>query len=313
MTKKQKKSGKKATKKVNKKGAIQSRAALPPASQAPLDRYLAEIRAYPVLSREEERALAIAYTEKGDLEAARKLITGNLRFVVSIANEYSKYGLKLLDLIQEGNIGLMKAVKSYNPYKNVRLITYAVWWIRSYIHDYIQRSWSVVKIGTTQAQRKLFYKLRKEQQKLEAMGIRPTTKLLAENLGVRESDVEEMDQRMRGQDLSLDAPMDESASSTFVDTVRDDTLGADVVLNQQQQISEIEKHMQAFSKTIKEKDLYIFENRLLSESPMTLQQIADHYGISKERARQIEVRVKKLLKEYFQEHLPDFELGDLES
>src|SRR3989338_8670188 len=174
---------------------------------SPAERYIQEVLRYPMLSRDEEFELAVHYWKNKDLEAAHKLVTSNLRFVIKIANEYANYGLKLMDVVQEGNMGLMRAVKTYNPYKNTRLITYAVWWIRSYIHDYIQRNWSLVKIGTTQAQRKLFYKLQKEKQKLDQYDLEASPKLLAQKLGVREKDVIEMDQRMHSRDISLDAPL----------------------------------------------------------------------------------------------------------
>src|ERR671930_427366 len=171
----------------------------------PLQRYLAEIRRFPLLSREEEHRLAVQYKEYGDLEAAYKLVTGNLRLVVMIAREYQKAFKNLLDLIQEGNMGLMEAVKNFDPYRGVRFPFYAVWWIRAYMIRYIMNDWRMVKIGTTQAQRKLFFNLQKEKEKLEAEGITPGPKLLAQRLNVKEDEVVEMEQRLASRDLSIDA------------------------------------------------------------------------------------------------------------
>src|ERR1700739_851128 len=183
-----------------------------PAPTTSMERYLAEISNYPILSREEEYKLAMKYRKKKDLEAARKLITSNLRFVVKIANEYRGYGLNLMDLIQEGNIGLMHAVKRFDPTKGYHLISYAVWWIRAYIHNYIIRTWSLVKLGTTQAQRKLFYKLRSAKHKMDISDETLSSedyKALADELGVSDESVIEMDQRMGGKDLSLDTKIKE--------------------------------------------------------------------------------------------------------
>ncbi|MDZ4084398.1 MAG: sigma-70 family RNA polymerase sigma factor, partial [Bdellovibrionales bacterium] len=179
------------------------------ASSDPVAVYMAEVRRYPLLTREQEQELARRYRETGDKRAAEALVTSNLRFVVKVAAEYSRFGARLIDLVQEGNVGLMHAVREFNPYKGVRLITYAVWWIRGYIQDYLMRQYSMVRIGTTQSQRKLFYRLQKEKDLLESMGEEPTVKLLSSRLGVSESDVESMSQRMQGRDVSLQTAVDD--------------------------------------------------------------------------------------------------------
>src|SRR5512133_3984532 len=191
----------------------------------PLRAYLAEVARHPLLSREEEHELAVRYRETGDVEAAYKLVASNLRLVVKIANEYRRAAFQVLDLVQEGNLGLMQAVKKYDPFKGVKLSSYAAWWIRAYIIRFIMDNWRMVKLGTTQAQRKLFFNLSKEREKLLARGIEPTPRLLAKNLQVEVKDVEEMSARMGSEDLSLDAPLhgDEEASrQTRLDRVTQD-------------------------------------------------------------------------------------------
>lgn len=267
-----------------------------PSVLTPTARYIQEVLKYPVLSKEQEFELAVRYHKHKEVEAAHKLVVSNLRFVIKIANEYANYGLKLLDLIQEGNIGLMRAVKTYNPYKDTRLITYAVWWIRSYIHDYIQRNWSMVKIGTTQAQRKLFYRLRQEKALLEQLDIEETPKLLAEKIGVREKDVIEMDQRLSQRDVSLEQPVFDDGKATKLDFIADDHGNVEQVLAEKEEEVILKNKMQIFEKTLKDRDLFIYKKRLVSEDPMTLQEIADKYKISKERARQLEEKIKKNLK-----------------
>src|ERR1043166_2725537 len=174
-----------------------------------LQRYLSEIRRYPVLSREEEHKIAVEYKERGDVQAAYKLVTANLRLVVMIAREYQRAFRNLLDLIQEGNIGLMEAVKNFDPYRGVRFPSYAVWWIRAYIIRYVMNNWRLVKLGTTQAQRKLFFNLQKEKDRLAAPGFRARPKLLAQRLDVKEKEIVEMEQRLGGSDLSVDMPLHE--------------------------------------------------------------------------------------------------------
>ncbi len=267
-----------------------------------LDRYVAEINRYPVLSREDEQVLAIAYQKTGDIEVAHKLVTANLRFVVKVAHEYKGYGFRLLDLIQEGNIGLMIAVKKFDPSREYRLISYAVWWIRAYIQNFILRSWSLVKLGTTQAQRKLFYKLRGTQAqlaKMDAHGAAPSAAQIATALGVEESEVMEMDQRLAARDFSLDAQRSEDSKLTHTDVLVDEGDSQEELLAQNERQAIMHDKVEQALETLNEKERYIVENRLMADEPLTLREIGEKFHISRERARQIESntmkKVKKLL------------------
>jgi RNA polymerase sigma-32 factor len=275
-----------------------------------LQAYLREVQRYPLLTREEEKALAMKFYETKDRAALHSLVTANLRFVVKIAYEYVHYRAKLLDLIQEGNMGLVKAVQEFDPYKDVRLTTYAVWWIRSYIQDAILRNYSLVKLGTTQAQKRLFYRLRAEQKKLEQMGLVPqqNVKLLAANLDVKEREVEEMDQRLAANDLSLNAPMSANDKKEHLQTLADPAAPVDETLGDTEQREIFKKILDEFAATLEGREKFIFTDRLVSESPLTLQEIGDKYGITKERARQIEEGIKDKLKEYVKEKFPDYDL-----
>ncbi len=273
----------------------------------PETKYIQEVSRYPLLSKEEEFDLALRWYKNKDVEAAHKLVLSNLRFVIKIAHEYANYGLKVMDLVQEGNIGLMRAVKTYNPYKDTRLITYAVWWIRSYIHDYIQKNWSLVKIGTTQAQRKLFYKLKKERDALDKFDLKETPKLLAQKLGVREKDVIEMDSRMSGRDVSLDAPISSEDKHARADFIADDQGNVEQILAEKEEAVVMKAKLHEFEKTLKDRDLFIYRKRLVSEKPMTLQAIANKYKISKERERQIEEKIKKNLKGFIEKSSGELE------
>jgi RNA polymerase sigma-32 factor len=287
-----------------------------PASKDPTSRYLAEVSRYPLLTRDEELTLARRLYETNDQNAAQKLVTANLRFVIKIAGEYTKFGLKLLDLIQEGNLGLLVAVKKFDPYKGTRLTSYAVWWIRSYIHDYMLKQWSLVKIGTTAAQKKLFYKLKQEQEKLKHYleeEDKPRLlehKIIAENLGVKEKDVADMEMRLQGGDLSLDAPLNEAeGAATFVDTLEDETMNAEDKLAMENLQNIFEDHLDDFMDTLNTRDQYILHSRLLSEEPVSLREIGEKYNISRERVRQLEERIKKNLKDYILENKPDFDIN----
>src|SRR5579859_1755368 len=206
-----------------------------------LSLYMAEVRKFPLLTPDEERELGVKVHDHGDREAAKHLITANLRFVVKIAHEYRHYGLSMIDLIQEGNIGLMKAVAKFNPHRGFRLISYAVWWIRAYIQAFIIKSWSLVKIGTTQAQRKLFYKLKKAKRELSSEGQGPTPGQLAAALGVTESDVDEMEVRLAGKDFYLDAQVNsETGHSTHLDLLPASTASQEEVLAEKQEKAELE-------------------------------------------------------------------------
>jgi RNA polymerase sigma-32 factor len=281
----------------------------------PLRAYLAEVSRHPVLSREEEHELAVRYRETGDLEAAYKLVASNLRLVVKIANEYRRAAFQTLDLVQEGNLGLMQAVKKYDPFKGVKLSSYAAWWIRAYIIRFLMENWRMVKLGTTQAQRKLFFNLAKEREKLLGRGIEPTPRLLAKNLDVEVKDVEEMSARMARDDLSLDAPAhvgEDGSSGTQLDRLAGAGSGADDQIGDEQLRRIFREKLDAFAKTITdEKERTIFDHRLLPPEgvePLTLQEIGDRYGLTRERARQIEARLTGRLRGYLREEIPDFEL-----
>lgn len=274
----------------------------------PLQRYLAEIRKYPLLSREEEFRFAVRYKKHGDIEAAYKLVTANLRLVVMIAREYQKAFQNLLDLIQEGNIGLMEAVKNFDPYRGIRFPSYAAWWIRAYIIRYIMNNWRMVKVGTTQAQRKLFFNLRKEKERLEAGGFSPEPKLLAQSLNVKEDEVVEMEQRLSHRDLSTDVPVGEDEAVTLLNFIPDTKHTPEESVADAQYSRTVKEKLEEFAKTLKDKELVIFRERLLNEEPLTLREIGERYGISRERVRQIEERLKKRLKTYLAKELK--ETGD---
>lgn len=272
----------------------------------PLQRYLGEIRRFAVLSREEEHKLAIEYKEFGNVEAAYKLVTANLRLVVMIAREYQKAFKTLLDLIQEGNMGLMEAVKNFDPYRGVRFPSYAVWWIRAYMIRYIMNDWRMVKIGTTQAQRKLFFNLQKEKDKIESEGLSPGPKLLAQRLNVKEEEVVEMEQRLAGRDLSVDTPIGgDDDEATLLNFLPDNKQSPEEEFAETQYRELLRSKMAQFANGLKDKELVIYRERLLNEEPLTLREIGDKYGISRERVRQIEERVKKKLKSYLKKELKD--------
>ena len=272
-----------------------------------LQRYLAEIRRYPLLSPAEEHDLAVRYKEYGDIEAAYRLVTANLRLVVMLARSYQRAFRNLLDLIQEGNIGLMEAVRNFDPYRGVRFPSYAVWWIRAYIIRYLMNNWRMVKLGTTQAQRKLFFNLQREKERLEAEGFSPEPKLLAQHLGVKEEEVVEMEQRMAARDLSIDMPLDgNEESATLLDLMADQRATAEEEVAATEYHQLISEKMAEFARTLRGKEQVIFTKRLLAEEPLTLQEIGDQYGISRERVRQLESRLKKKLKDYLVREVKDF-------
>jgi RNA polymerase sigma-32 factor len=273
----------------------------------PLQRYLAEIRRYPLLTIEEEHDLAVRYKEHGDIEAAYRLVTANLRLVVMFARRYERAVHNLLDLIQEGSIGLMEAVRNFDPYRGVRFPSYAVWWVRAYIIRYLMNNWRMVKLGTTQAQRKLFFNLQREKERLEAEGFFPAPKLIAQQLGVKEEEVVEMEQRMSARDLSLDTPIDseEEDGSSLIDFIADKQTNAEETVAVAEYRALIREKMATFAQTLKGKEEVIFRTRLLAEEPVTLQEIGDQYGISRERIRQLESRLKKKLKDFLLREIKD--------
>ena len=268
-----------------------------PAVTTTLDIYISEINRFSILSAEEEFKLAVRLKKFDDIDSAEKLIVSNLRFVVKIAHEYRNYGLKLADLIQEGNIGLMHAVKKFDPYKGYRLISYAVWWIRAYIQNYIIKSWSLVKIGTTQAQRKLFFKLNQAKKRLQGLSQKnPEFGEIAESLGVRESEIEEMDLRLSNRDLSLDSYINEDGESTHIDFLTYDGEDQEMALIKKQEMDLVKRNIAGALANLNEKETYIIKNRVMTDSPKTLQEIGNKYNITRERARQIEKQALKKLR-----------------
>ena len=273
----------------------------------PLQRYLTEISNYKLLTREEEKELGIQVREYGDKDAAYRLVTSNLRLVVKIALEFQRVWMQnLLDLIQEGNIGLMQAVKKFDPYKNVKFSYYASFWIKAYILKFIMDNWRLVKIGTTQGQRKLFFKLKKEKQKLIDMGFEPKPKLLSERLGVSEREIVDMDQRLDGWDVSLDAPLKDDSDterieflSTATESIEDQVSKKEIEVLLHNKIAEFRKKMTP-------REIEIFDLRIFSDNPVTLQEIGDRYGISRERVRQVEKNIIKKMREFFKKEIPDF-------
>ncbi len=270
-----------------------------PATVSPLQLYLQQIARYPLLEPEEEYALAQQHFDHGDVGAAHRLVTSNLRLVVKIANDFRQAQLNLLDLIQEGNFGLMQAVKRFNPYKGVKLSSYAAWWIRAYILKHIMDNKSQVRIGTTADQRKLFYNLEKTARKLLQEYDEVDNKLLAEHLQVREKDVEEMRARLAAPDLSLDAPLsDDPDATTRGQLLAAGGEAADEVLANAELKRIFSTHLDEFRGTLKGRDLEIFDARLMAEEPLTLQEVGDRYGITRERARQIEARIINKLRDH---------------
>jgi len=275
----------------------------------PLQLYLMEIKRFGLLTREEEVELAVRFQKHNDQEAAYRLVTSNLRLVVKIAMDFSRYWTKsLLDLIQEGNVGLLQAVRKFDPYRGIKFSYYASFWIKAYILKFIMENWKLVKIGTTQTQRKLFFNLAKEKEKLVSQGFDPEPRLLAERLDVKEADIEEMTQRLGGAELSLNAPVggndSKEAYGAFLPDSTESTEDQMSFLEQREVLLE---NLQNFRKTLSGKELDIFDNRIMSESPMTLQDLGDKYSISRERVRQIQERIIKNIKEWLQKNIPNFE------
>ncbi len=280
-----------------------------PVSFDPFRIYLDEIKRYPLLSREEETELAIRYREKNDVEAGYRLITANLRLVVKIAMDFQRYWMQnLMDLIQEGNVGLMQAVRKFDPYRGYKFSYYASFWIKAYIIKFIMDNWKLVKIGTTQAQRKLFFNLRKEKERLEAQGIEASPKLLSHRLDVKESEIIEMDQRLNSWEISLDSPLKDDSEDTHKSFLPSDDLPVDDQIADLEAKAILHEKLLLFKDQLKGKEAVIFDRRLLTEEPMTLQEIGDRFGISRERVRQIESRLKKKLKAYLEEEIEDIDL-----
>jgi len=277
----------------------------------PLQRYLSEISKHKLLTREQELELGKRVMEDGDSEAAYILVTANLRLVVKIALEFQRVWMQnLLDLIQEGNIGLMQAVKKFDPYKNVKFSYYASFWIKAYILKFIMDNWRLVKIGTTQGQRKLFFKLKKEKQKLIDQGFDPKPKLLSERLGVSEREIVDMDQRLDSWDVSLDAPLKDDSDTERVELLNTEVESTEDRMAKKEIETLLHNKVAEFKKTMTPRELDIFEQRIFSDTPATLQEIGDRYEISRERVRQVEKNIIKKLREFFKREIPDFDFYD---
>ncbi|MCF8092657.1 MAG: RNA polymerase factor sigma-32 [Desulfotignum sp.] len=277
----------------------------------PIQSYLNEINRYKLLTREEEIELGQRIQEEGDQEAAYIMTTSNLRLVVKIALEFQRIWMQnLLDLIQEGNIGLVQAVKKFNPYKNVKFSYYASFWIKAYILKFIMDNWRMVKIGTTQGQRKLFFRLKKEKQLLIEQGFDPKPKLLSERLGVTEKEVVDMDQRLANWDLSLDEPLKNDSNTERIEFINMDSDSSEDQMAKKEIEDILHTKVIDFKLTLNDREMEIFERRIFSDSPQTLQEIGEQYNISRERVRQIENNILKKMKTFFKKDMPDFDMYD---
>lgn len=279
---------------------------LPAIGHPGLHRYLQEINQYRLLTREETDELARKYQETGDRDAAYRLVTANLRLVVKVAMDFQKYWMQnFLDLIQEGNVGLVQAVKKFDPFRGVKFSYYAAFWIRAYILKYIMDNWRLVKIGTTQAQRKLFFSLNKEKRLLEAQGFKAEPKLLAQRLDVKESEIIEMNQRMGSNDVSLDSPIKNDSDDQHKDFLPWQGPAIEETVADQEFHDRVHEAIDRMRDSLNDKEIAILDQRLLSNSPLTLQVIADQFKVSRERVRQIEVALLKKMRTVFEEQIPD--------
>ena len=287
---------------------IENEENLPAVSNPALHRYLQEISQYELLSREETEDLAVRFKETGDPNAAYRLVSSNLRLVVKVAMDFQKYWMQnFMDLVQEGNVGLVQATKKFDPYRGVKFSYYAAYWIRAYILKFIMDNWRLVKIGTTQAQRKLFFSLNKEKKLLESQGFKPDVKLLAERLNVKESEVVEMSQRMDNWDVSLEAPVRNDSEDEQKSFLPSDGPGIEEMVASQQMRERLGAVLAAIDDKLNEKERMILQARLLTDEPKTLQTIADEFGMSRERVRQIEANLLKKLRRQLEKDLPDIQ------
>jgi RNA polymerase sigma-32 factor len=273
----------------------------------PLQAYMREVQQHPLLSKTEEHELATQYVKTGDVDAAARLVTANLRLVVKIAYEYRRAYRNMMDLIQEGNIGLMQAVKRYDPYRGVKLSSYAAWWIRAYMLRYMLNNWRMVKLGTTQAQRKLFFNLNKEKARLSAMGIEPSPAEIAQRLSVDEKEVIEMDRRLSRGDASLDMPVGDGESSSVarVELLSSGSPGPERDTESAQLNQMLHQELAKFRRTLSGKDATIFDKRMVAEDPLTLQELGDEFGVSRERVRQLESRIAGKLRAFLKDSMGD--------
>jgi RNA polymerase sigma-32 factor len=283
--------------------AVRTKGALVP--RDPFYAYLQEVRKYPALTEEEEKELAIRYKETGDLESAYKLTTANLMLVIKIAMTFKREWQNLMDLIQEGNVGLMKAVKNFDPFRGVRLSAYATWWIKSYILKHILDNWRLVRVGTTNARRKLLFNLKREKEKLEREGFDPTTKLLAERFGVDETEVIDVSASIGAMDVSIDTPVRPDSTMTPAQTLSQDgqSVEENVELKQFRQI--LNENIENFKAGLNPNEIEILNNRILSEDPLSLQEIGEQRGVTREAVRQAEQRLLKKFKTYIEEKMPE--------
>ncbi len=279
---------------------------LPALSNPALHRYLQEISQYELLSREETDELATRFRETGDQDAAYRLVSANLRLVVKVAMDFQKYWMQnFMDLIQEGNVGLVQATKKFDPYRGVKFSYYAAYWIRAYVLKFIMDNWRLVKIGTTQAQRKLFFSLNKERKLLESQGFGTETKLLAERLNVKEREVIEMSQRMDNWDVSLESPVRADSDDEQKNFIPSNGPGIESMVASKEMRLKLAELLEILKEKLNDKEKMILEKRLLTDEPLTLQNIADMFVISRERVRQIEVNLLKKMRKYLEDEMPD--------
>ena len=274
-------------------------------------KYLQQIGRYPRLTRDEEHELAVRYRQQGDPQAAVRLVTANLRLVVHIAFEYKRAFLNILDLIQEGNLGLLQAVKKYDPFRGVPFSSYAAWWIRAYILKHLLDHWSIVKVGTTNARRRLFFNLKKEKERLEREGITAGPRLLAERFQATEEDVVDVSKALSARDLSLDAPVTEDSEHQVWETIAAPAQPPDEAYAQSELREILREKLAAFGARLKPKERYVLQQRLVAEDPATLQAIGDHFGITREAARQIEKKVIGMLRDYLKTELKDLRVFEV--
>ena len=282
--------------------AVRQKDALSPLD--PFSAYLQEVKKYPVLTEEEEKELAIRLKETGDVDAAYKLTTANLMLVVKIAMTFKREWQNLMDLVQEGNVGLMKAVKNFDPFRGVRLSAYATWWVKSYILKYILDNWRLVRVGTTNARRKLLYNLKKEKERLEREGFDPSTKLLAEHFGVDEGEIIDVEASIGAVDVSMDTPTRPDSTMTPAQSLSDGkSLEKAAEIDQFRKI--LQQKIEGFKSDLKPGEIEILEKRILSESPQSLQEIGDQRGVTREAVRQSEQRLLKKFRVYIEEEMPE--------
>ena len=319
MSKTPKKKGKRAPKGAQKRaaGAEASTRAPPPATTTAsepslvphdaLSAYFAEVGKYPLLTPAEERALAVRVHEQDDPVAAQELVLANLRLVVKIAMEYRRVWTNLLDLIQEGNLGLLHGVKRFDPGRGVRLSTYAAYWIRAYVLKYLIDNIRLVRVGSSRAERKLFFQLNRARRELERAGFAPDPKLLAEKLEVKEEEVIDMERRLSQSDLSIDAPVRDDDSASFGDFIRAESATAETIVGDERLRETFHKHIDKFSEGLGERESVILRDRILASERQTLQQIGDRFGLTRERVRQLEKQIVDRLREHLRENLVDFD------